>query len=116
MILAILIAMVTAGLFAVDVDGIESGPLAGWISFDQGRTAFDLHKMLFNLLLALVALHVAAVLYYVLRLHHNLIGPMIHGRRTLPVEEAVDLASGSPWKVIVGLLVAAACTWATGFL
>lgn len=115
LILASLIAMVMVGLFAVDVDGLESGPLAGYVSFDQGRIASDLHAMLFNLLLALVALHVAAILYYLLRLHHNLIGPMIHGRRTLTVEEAVDLPSGSPWKALVGLIIAAACTWAIGF-
>ncbi|MBJ7443417.1 MAG: cytochrome b/b6 domain-containing protein, partial [Sphingobium sp.] len=80
LMLVSLIAMVTAGLFAVDVDGLESGPLADYVSFDQGRMAADLHGLLFNLLLALVALHIVAILYYLLRLRHNLIGPMIHGR------------------------------------
>lgn len=110
-----LIAMVTAGLFAVDVDGLESGPLADYVSFDQGRLAADLHGLLFNLLLTLIALHIAAILYYLLRLRHNLIGPMIHGRNTISVEDATDLPVGSPWKALVGVLVAAACTWAIGF-
>ena len=37
--LATVAAMVTAGLFAVDVDGLESGPLADYVTFDQGRMA-----------------------------------------------------------------------------
>ncbi|RJG56335.1 Ni/Fe-hydrogenase 1 b-type cytochrome subunit [Sphingobium terrigena] len=115
LMLVSLIAMVTAGLFAVDVDGLESGPLADYVSFDQGRVAADLHGLLFNLLLALVALHIVAILYYLLRLRHNLIGPMIHGRGTMPVEQATDLPVGSPWKALIGLLIAAACTWAIGF-
>lgn len=115
LMLVSLIAMVTAGLFAVDVDGLESGPLADYVSFDQGRMAADLHGLLFNLLLALVALHIVAILYYLLRLRHNLIGPMIHGRGAMPVENAKALPVGSPWKALIGLLIAAACTWAIGF-
>lgn len=115
LMLVSLIAMVTAGLFAVDVDGLESGPLADYVSFDQGRMAADLHGLLFNLLLALVALHIVAILYYLLRLRHNLIGPMIHGRGTMPVEQTTALPTGSPWKALIGLLIAAACTWAIGF-
>lgn len=115
LMLVSLVAMVTAGLFAVDVDGLESGPLANYVSFDQGRVAADLHGLLFNLLLALVALHIVAILYYLLRLRHNLIGPMIHGRGTMPVEETNDLPSGAAWKALAGLLIAAACVWAIGF-
>lgn len=115
LMLATLIAMVAAGLFAVDVDGLESGPLADYVSFDQGRIASDLHGWLFNILLALVALHVVAILYYLLRLRHNLIGPMIHGRRTAESSDAIDLRPGSPWKVLLGLLIAAACVCAIAF-
>jgi|TARA_R110000868_G_scaffold143424_3_gene361508 cytochrome b len=115
LLLASVTAMVIAGLFAVDVDGLESGPLADYVSFDQGRTASDLHAILFNLLLILVALHIAAILYHLLRLRDDLVGPMLHGRRTLAVEEEVDLPPGAPWRAVVGLLIAATCTWAIGF-
>ncbi|MEQ6333703.1 cytochrome b/b6 domain-containing protein [Sphingobium sp. MK2] len=115
LLLATVMAMVIAGLFAVDVDGLESGPLSDYVSFDQGRMASDLHAMLFSLLLLLVALHIAAILYHLLRLRDDLVGPMFHGRRTLAVEEEVDLPAGTPWRALVGLLIAAACTWAIGF-
>lgn len=91
--LVTLIAMVSAGLLAVDVDGLESGPLTEYVSFEQGRTASDLHGWLFNLLLTVVALHMDAILYYMLRLRHNLIGPMIHAHR-MTAEQAVNISAG----------------------
>lgn len=117
LMLAALTTMVIAGLFAVDVDGLESGPLADYVSFDLGRMASDIHGIVFNLLLALVALHVAAILFYLLGLRHNLIGPMIHGRRAIPADTAKALRPASHWKGLVGILIAAACTYAvaTGF-
>ena len=112
LMLATLVMMVTAGLFAVDVDGLESGPLADYVDFDQGRMASGLHGWLFNVLLALVALHMVAILYYLLRLRHNLIGPMIHGRRVFANGDAIDLRPGVAWKALIGILVAAACVYA----
>ncbi|WP_425409704.1 cytochrome b/b6 domain-containing protein [Hyphococcus sp.] len=79
--LAALTAQVSLGLFAIDVDGYESGPLAHLVSFDQGRTAAELHDANFNILIALIALHVAAVAFYHIALRANLIGPMLTGRR-----------------------------------
>ncbi|MCI4592565.1 cytochrome b/b6 domain-containing protein [Sphingobium sp. BYY-5] len=117
LMLAALMGMVTAGLFAVDVDGLESGPLADYVSFDQGRSASDIHGVLFNLLLALTALHVVAILFYLLRLRHDLVGPMIHGHRAASAEDMIDHVEASPWKALVGIVIAAACTYAiaTGF-
>ena len=36
-ILLLLAAQVTLGLFAVDIDGLESGPLSHLVDFDTGR-------------------------------------------------------------------------------
>lgn len=109
--LAILIAMVTAGLFAVDVDGLESGPLADYVSFDAGRWASDVHSLIFNLLMGLIVLHIAAILFYLLARRRNLIGPMITGS-----VKAVDGAAAVPlrasvWRALTGLLIAAAITY-----
>ena len=46
-----LIAVVVFGLFAEDVDGIESGPLARFVDFDTGRMASKLHHLSFDVLL-----------------------------------------------------------------
>ncbi|WP_288457032.1 cytochrome b/b6 domain-containing protein [uncultured Sphingomonas sp.] len=109
--LATVAAMVTAGVFAVDVDGLESGPLADYVTFDQGRMAAEWHGAIFNLLLALIALHVAAVLVYLVR-GRNLIGAMIHGRRAVVEGEAVEPLGASWWRALLGVAIAGAVAWA----
>ena len=114
--LATLATMVTAGLFSVDVDGLESGPLADYVSFDAGRLAAKAHGTVFNVLLALIALHVLAVGFYLVVRRRNLIGPMIHGRRRLEGDETAPLGVAR-WRVVVGAALAIGCSWAvsTGF-
>lgn len=108
LLLATLAIMVFAGLFSVDVDGLESGPLADYVSFDSGRAAAAVHHIVFNVLLGLAALHVLAILFYLVRLRQNLIGPMIHGRgRAVASEQGVSL-----WKAAIGVLIAGAVTYA----
>ena len=65
-LLGLLLAQIVLGLFAVDVDGIESGPLSTYVSFDTGRVAAEWHEAVFDVLLWLIGLHVAAVLFYLL--------------------------------------------------
>jgi len=112
LMLGTLTTMVVAGLFAVDIDGLESGPLSDYVSFDQGRIAAEAHGVIFNLLLALIALHVAAVLFYLLGLRQNLIAPMLHGGRVAGRTHASDELGASPWRALIGIAVAALCTYA----
>lgn len=106
-LLAVLVVQPLAGLFVSDENGLESGPLSSWISLDQAQRAEDIHGLLFNVLLGLVALHIAAILLYALR-GRNLTGPMITGRAVLPP----GVAAPKPASVIaliagVGLAAAA---------
>jgi cytochrome b len=55
------------GLISEDEDGIYMGPLAGLVSTDTSDKARDIHELWFNVILALVALHLVAILYYRLR-------------------------------------------------
>jgi cytochrome b len=80
LMLLLLAAQTGLGLFATDVDGLESGPLATHISFDAARTVADLHGLVFNLLWVVIAIHIAAVLFYLIGRKTNLIGAMVHGR------------------------------------
>jgi cytochrome b len=85
-VLALLLFMAVQtglGLFSVDVDGIESGPLSDWVSFDVGRICAHLHHILFNVLLGLIALHLAAIVFYFFYKRENLVAPMLHGRKRL---------------------------------
>ena len=107
-IVAMLLLMLTQaglGLFAVDTDGLESGPLAYKVSFEQGRWAAHTHDLVFKLLLALTALHVAAALFYLVRRRENLIGPMLTGRRRAPAGTA-PMARVGWWRVLLALALA----------
>ncbi|MHA6765899.1 cytochrome b/b6 domain-containing protein [Sphingobium ummariense] len=110
--LTILIAMVTAGLFAVDVDGLESGPLADYVSFDTGRWASDMHSLIFNLLVGLIALHVAAILFYLVARRRNLVGPMIAGGTKVAEGTTTVPLGASFWRALIGLLIAGVVTYA----
>lgn len=104
------------GLFAVDVDGFESGPLSDRVSFEAGRQAAEWHHLAFNALLTLIALHVAAVIGHLVFRRENLIGPMISGSRRCAEDRepmrpqarsvlalCVALAALAAWAVARGL-------------
>jgi cytochrome b len=101
--LVVLFTMVGAGLFAVDVDGLESGPLADYVSFEQGRLAAEIHGVVFNVLLGLVALHLLAIVFYLVR-GKNLTAQMITGRSRAPYAEAQASDQARPWlwKAVLG--------------
>ena len=105
--LALISAIIAAGLFAVDVDGIESGPLSGLVSFDTGRLASHIHELLFYALLALIGLHVLAILYYAVFQRDNLVGPMITGSKSLKSASPHAPAMAPIWRAVVALIVTA---------
>ncbi len=111
-LLAALLTQVLLGLFAVDIDGIESGPLSAWVSFDTGRAAAGFHHKLFDALLALIGLHVAAVLFYLLYRRENLLAAMLTGRRSFPYGVAVPVTFAPVTRLVVGIVLASALVWA----
>lgn len=95
-----------SGLFAVDVDGIESGPLSYLVEFDQGRSAAKLHGVSFNLLLALIVVHIAAVLFYLFAKRRNLIWAMITGFQPADENDSSATARLVPrWRLVVAIAV-----------
>jgi cytochrome b len=93
-VIAMLLALITqvsTGLFSVDVDGLESGPLASKVSFETGRFLAGIHETSFNVLLALIALHVLAIAAYYIFFRDNLVRPMLTGRRS-----ETDFAQDTP--------------------
>lgn len=107
--LAVLAVQVTTGLFAVDVDAFEAGPLSHHVSFDTGRAIADIHELSFRVIQALVVLHVAAVLFYLFYKRTDLIRPMITGWRKFPSDPG--LAGAPVWRLVVGVVLAAAFAW-----
>ncbi|MET0534455.1 MAG: cytochrome b/b6 domain-containing protein [Steroidobacter sp.] len=109
---AMLILMVTQvglGLFVSDVDGLESGPLSHLVSFETSRTLADRHETIFNLILVLIAVHVAAILFYLLARRDNLVVAMLTGKR-----RKLGMTSMTPvpaWRVIPGIVLAVSVVW-----
>ncbi|HEV2364762.1 MAG TPA: cytochrome b/b6 domain-containing protein [Caulobacteraceae bacterium] len=110
--LVVLFVQVGLGLFSVDEDGLQAGPLSRFLSpdpdvaYDRGRAIAHLHHLNFRLLLALIALHLAAVAFYAVR-GRNLLGPMITGRAALPAG-AAEVRPVPAWRALASALLAAA--------
>lgn len=77
-LLAMTSAQVVTGLFAND-DIAFAGPLAALVSSELSGQITGLHVLIFNGLLALVILHVAAIAFYARVKRTNLVLPMITG-------------------------------------
>lgn len=106
-LLALLLAQVLLGLFAEDVDGLAWGPLSNLVSFETARWAAETHESLFNLLLLFIALHIIAVLGYLIVKKDNLVGPMITGkRRVREAQPETSLIPAPLW--LAGLIIIAA--------
>ena len=109
-LLSLLLTQVGLGLFAVDVDGMEAGPLSFYISFDAARNAAEWHEWVFSGLLFLVALHIVAVLFYWRARGQNLIARMIHGRGVKP-PDSEELWFAPLWRLAAGLAIAGYVMW-----
>ena len=111
MVVALLLALlfqVGTGLFAND-DVLIEGPLAALVSKTLSDQLTSWHYWNVNLLLALAAAHVIAVLYHAGFMKENLIGAMFTGVKHMPAGVAGDVAARfvSPWRALVLLAVAA---------
>jgi cytochrome b len=108
--LLLLATQTVSGLFAVDVDGVESGPLSWLVDFDQGRIASKIHHISFNLLLALIVLHVLAIFFYLAVKRRNLIWTMITGTQPM-LGEAQPVSKVALWRLAAMVAVAASLSW-----
>lgn len=95
-------AQAVMGLFATDEDGLFEGPLASLISVDSSDWVREVHETFFNVILALIALHVAAIIYYRLR-GKPLLGAMITGKGRLP-DGAEPMRPGRWWLALLCLI------------
>ena len=110
-LIVLLLLQVTLGLFAVDVDGIESGPLSVYVSFETGRAAAEWHEAVFNVLMGFIVLHILAIAWYKFVRKEKLLAAMFHGTRTYPVQ-LPPVKAASAVRFVVGVLLAAALAWA----
>jgi cytochrome b len=97
-----LFVQVGTGLFASD-DILAEGPLYGWVGRETANFLSGIHLANRFVLIALIAVHIFAVLFYTVVKHDNLIRPMITGIK--PWHTAAEPAAGRslPAAVIFGL-------------
>jgi cytochrome b len=100
--LALVLAQATAGLFATDGD-FYSGPLNHLISRSAGNQVTEFHEINFNVLLLVIIVHVAAVLFYLFFKRQNLIAPMFTGMKDDPNGELEPIVGSK--LVVAGLTV-----------
>ena len=102
--LATMLLQTLLGLVAVDVDGIESGPLSYLVSFEIGRGAATVHHYVFDILIFLVALHISAIVFHYFYKGQDLT------RRMLAGSPETENKSGQP-SLATSLLPAALLIW-----
>lgn len=114
-VLAMLAALgfqVISGLVASD-DIAFTGPLYYVVDSAISGPLTSLHRQGLWLLLALVLMHLAALLFYRLVRGENLAVTMLHGRRKVPAERPIAPASGGSLPaLLVAVAFAAAVVWA----
>jgi cytochrome b len=112
-LLGFLLLQVATGLFSDD-DASNTGPLTRFVSNARVSLATWYHKEVgSNVLLVLVALHVAAVLYYFYKKKENLVQPMLRGDKYLahPAQPSRDDAASRAVAAVVLALCAGGVWW-----
>jgi cytochrome b len=83
LLLALLLAEALTGIYVAN-DVADEGPLTEIVPSAVANLITDLHAYFWDGLLAAMVLHVIAILLYVTVMRHDLVTPMITGRKTLP--------------------------------
>lgn len=109
-LLLLLGAQIGLGLVAQDTDGLYSGPLNYLVDYDTAEAARDWHELGFNVILAVVIIHVLAVLFYLAVKRDNLVGPMITGRKRY--NGTVAAPTMAPlWRLALCVVLAFGAGW-----
>ena len=104
--LGLLLLQAASGLFSTD-DIATDGPLAWLVASRTTKLLSAFHRLDSWAVLAMVALHLAAIGFYRVRRGENLVRPMIVGTKTV-TEAAPPQRLASPWLALALLAAAAA--------
>ena len=112
-LLVLLAAQVGTGLFADD-DISNTGPLIKFVSAATSSLLTKWHKNFGQwLIIALVLLHIGAVLFYLVKKNRNLVRPMLTGDKLLPawVPASVDHLPSRALALLLAGACAALVAW-----
>ena len=109
-LLGVLMIQVGTGLFANSFDGEDvNGPFAHLVAKRLSNRLTGLHAQWFNVILAVVTVHVLAIVGYAVFKRHNLTAAMLTGRKRLPPTLRPPRFAG-PVRALVTLAVAVGLT------
>ena len=94
LILALLFGETLTGLYVAN-DVADEGPLTQLVPAPAANAITALHSIFWDALLAAVLLHVLAIFVYAVAKGHNLLLPMITGRKSLPPSVPVPRMVGN---------------------
>ncbi len=107
-LILVLTVQTVTGLFAND-DIAFFGPLYALVAESLSNRLTGLHHLIANVLIALVVLHVAAIVFYVKVKKDNLVKPMVTGWKE--GEPAKSASGGGVLALIVALSIAAGAVY-----
>ena len=109
-VLLLLLGQVVAGLFANNEDSFVEGPLAHLVGSEWGAFALKQHNRLFTVIQIIVLAHVLAIIGYAVVKRHDLVRPMITGKKRLPAATPAPRMA-SPVLAAVILAASAGIVW-----
>ncbi|SDD00527.1 cytochrome b/b6 domain-containing protein [Paraburkholderia lycopersici] len=99
LLLALLLIEALTGLYDNN-DVADEGPLSEIVPAKIANAIANMHSLGWDLLAAAVAVHVCAIAVYALAKGHDLIGPMVSGKKRLPASVRAP-ARGSLWLAVL---------------
>lgn len=125
MVVVLLLLLAAQAMFGLisDDEIATTGPLARYVSTELSLKAMSWHRLLGNVLLGLVAIHILAVVFHVFVKKEALVRAMLSGNKDLPPElareaSAARKASSAAGFVVLSiaiLAVAVAVNWSAWF-
>lgn len=100
----VLIGLVVTGLMIMSGEE-KIGPLTGLVGYAASEQAKSLHAILFNILAAMIAIHIAGVLVESFLHRENLTASMVTGWKTLPPgTPEPEPRAARPWAAAAAML------------
>jgi cytochrome b len=112
--LGLLIGQALSGLY-INNDIADDGPFTELVAAPVANAISALHTIFWDLLLAAIGLHLLAILTYAAAKGHNLLRPMITGRKHFP-EPLPPPHIGHSWLAVLLLAISSGATIAIASL
>jgi cytochrome b len=115
LLLVLLLGETLSGLY-VNNDVSDAGPLTALVPAPIANAITVLHAILWDALLVAVMLHVLAIVLYAVLKGHNLLRPMLTGRKPLPESIRAPRLAQASWALLLLAMGAAAVALVATYL